>query len=340
MKPSPLTEGEPIKTRRVSDSSPHAAAILVTAKVPTAPLGAHIGDVEKILLRDVKKLDTIHYVYVVDEKGRLKGVLSIKELFLQKKNARVDRVMMRRPLSVRPSAHRERVAYLALQNHIKEMPVTDERGLFLGVVPGDALFQTLYRETTKDLLQMSGHHASSKIVDNIFELSTWQLFRHRFPWLFLGLVGGILTAKIISGFSAILEENLLLATFIPLMVYIADAVGTQMEAFIIRDMAMNPRLKFLRYFGKQFTVISWIGLVCAILLYGFTLWVSEDSLLALTLALSMLAGILSSVVTGLLIPFLLSKVRIDPANASGPMATILQDMLSVLIYFSVAEMLL
>ncbi len=319
---------------------PHAAGILLTRKVPTAPLDAHIGDIEKILLRDAKTLDTIHYVYVLDEKGRLKGVLSLKELFLQKKSALVARVMMRRPLSVRPNAHRERVAYLALQNHIKEVPVTDEKGVFLGVIPGDALMQTLYRETTKDLLQMAGHHGSAKIVDNVFELSTWQLFRHRFPWLFLGLFGGILTAKIISGFSATLEENLLLASFIPLMVYSADAVSTQMEAFIIRDMAMNPQLKFLRYFGKQLTVVSWIGLVCASFLYGFILWVSGDSLLALTLALSMFAAMLSSVSTGLLIPFLLSKIRVDPANASGPVSTILQDMLSVLIYFSVAEALL
>ena len=100
------------------------------------------------------------------------------------------------------------------------------------------------------------------------------------------------------------------------MVYSADAVSTQMEAFIIRDMAMNPQLKFLRYFGKQLTVVSWIGLVCASFLYGFILWVSGDSLLALTLALSMFAAMLSSVSTGLLIPT--QQIRVDPANASGP----------------------
>ena len=101
------------------------------------------------------------------------------------------------------------------------------------------------------------------------------------------------------------------------MVYSADAVSTQMEAFIIRDMAMNPQLKFLRYFGKQLTVVSWIGLVCASFLYGFILWVSGDSLLALTLALSMFAAMLSSVSTGLLIPFYSAKsASIPPTPAA------------------------
>lgn len=319
---------------------PHATSLLVDKNVPTVLTSGKISDVEKMLLTKTQKLDAINYVYVVDDVGRLKGVLSIKELFRQKKNARVDRVMVRRPLTLKPTANRESAAYLALKHRIKQVPVVDGSGVLLGAVPSDVLFETLYRETSKDLLQMAGHHGSDKIVDNIFELSVWQLFRHRFPWLFLGLMGGVLTAKIISGFEATLEKNIILAAFIPLMVYIADAVGTQMEAFIIRDLALKPNLKFFRYFIKQLTVITWIGLVSSVLLYFFANWIYADKPLSFTLSVAMFAAIFSSVFTGLIVPFSLSRIRLDPANASGPMATILQDMLSVLIYFGVASVLL
>jgi magnesium transporter len=160
------------------------------------------------------------------------------------------------------------------------------------------------------------------------------------PWLAAGMLGGILIAKIIGRFEATLSENLILAAFIPLIVYMSDAVGTQMEAFIIRDLATDPGLNFFRYLFRQISIVLIIGLIISAGLFAVSNFFHGDMEISLVLSISMLAAIMSSVITGLCVPFLFSKLSFDPANASGPLATIIQDTLSVFIYFTVATALL
>ena len=165
--------------------------------------------------------------------------------------------------------------------------------------------------------------------------------RHRLPWLILGLLGGLLAAQIITNFEEILSRNLLLASFIPLVVYISDAVGTQMESFVIRDIAIHKGgIHFVKYFSKQFLIVTIMGVLLAAGLYGVTLFIHGNPNLSLAITLSMFFAIESSIFTGIILPVLFRRVRLDPANASGPIATIIQDILSVTIYFLVASRLL
>ena len=125
-----------------------------------------------------------------------------------------------------------------------------------------------------------------------------------------------------------------------IIVYMADAVGTQMEAFIIRDLAFNPQLHFLKYFIRQFTITSIISIFSSIVLYVLSYLFYRDYSVSLVLSLSLSIAIISSIFTGILIPYFLSKLKFDPANASGPIATIIQDILSVVVYFLIATWLL
>lgn len=177
-------------------------------------------------------------------------------------------------------------------------------------------------------------------IDNIFHLSLKSAIKHRLPWLGLGLLGGILASGIVGTFEKILSENIFLAAFIPLIVYMSDAVGTQMEAFAIRDFALHKNLNFFKYFLRQFSVIATIAVILSILLYLFVTVFHTDLKLALVISISMFLSIISSVVTGLIFPRYFNRHRLDPANASGPIATITQDILSIVIYFSVASLLL
>ncbi|MBU0530948.1 MAG: magnesium transporter [Candidatus Uhrbacteria bacterium] len=165
-------------------------------------------------------------------------------------------------------------------------------------------------------------------------------FRHRAPWLIVGLFGGILSAHFISFFESTLERNLILAAFIPMIVYMNDAVGTQLEAFVIRDMSLNRRLNFRRYFLRQFMVVFLIALSASLIIMAYSFLVYQDLRMSEVLGIAMLIGICSSVFTGLIIPRLVSKTRNDPANVSGPIATIIQDMFSVVIYFLIATAIL
>jgi magnesium transporter len=120
----------------------------------------------------------------------------------------------------------------------------------------------------------------------------------------------------------------------------SDAVGTQMEAFAIRDLAIKSHLHFIKYFIKQFLVVSVIGVILSTTLLLISLLTSQELQVGLVLSISLFAAIMSSLATGLLVPYIFARINFDPANASGPIATIIQDLLSVSVYFAIANSLL
>jgi magnesium transporter len=175
---------------------------------------------------------------------------------------------------------------------------------------------------------------STKSLDDVLKIPVGRAVMHRLPWLLIGLGGGVFAARIVEGFQATLSENLFLASFIPLIVYMSDAVGTQMEAFAIRDLAIKSHLHFIKYFIKQFLVVSVIGVILSTTLLLISLLTSQE------LQVGLVLSIMSSLATGLLVPYIFARINFDPANASGPIATIIQDLLSVSVYFAIANSLL
>jgi magnesium transporter len=178
-------------------------------------------------------------------------------------------------------------------------------------------------------------------IDDILKISIRKSVFHRLPWLIIGLIGGILTARIVDAFEVTLEKNIFLAAFIPLIVYMSDAVGTQMEAFAIRDFAIQSHLDFIRYFVRQMVVVTLIGFILSIGLFGICIFLLDQGrAVGLVLGISLFAAVMSSLLTGLFIPYIFRRIRLDPANASGPIATIIQDLISVMIYLSIAQIFL
>lgn len=177
-------------------------------------------------------------------------------------------------------------------------------------------------------------------IDDVMKMPVRRSVARRLPWLLIGLIGGILASEIVNNFEKTLSENLILAAFIPLIVYMSDAVGTQMESFVIRDIALHTRMHFFRYLLKQIQVVLVMAVVLAFALFGFSYVIHGDFHLGIVLSISLFVSIMSSVVTGLVLPRIFQAYRLDPANASGPTATIIQDILSVSIYFLVASSLL
>ena len=180
-----------------------------------------------------------------------------------------------------------------------------------------------------------------KNIDDIQKNSIKSLTIKRVPWLVLGMFGGVLAAKIIGSYESVLSQNIELAAFIPLIVYMGDAVGTQIEAFAIRDLSLNDKLDLKKYFFKQLAVIFNIAIIVGIIMFIYAMTTQADIKLAIVISASLFFAMMSSITTGMLIPFVIFKeFKLDPADASGPIATILQDLLSVLIYFSLAQYLL
>lgn len=314
------------------------AGALMVRNVPTINENGTVGEVEQLLLRETDNFESINYVYVLDAADGLKGVISVKELFRSSKQKPVRDFLSEKIISIRAHTHQERAALLALTHNIKAVPVVDKDNKFLGVITSDKIMNILASEAVEDILKFGGITHGS--YDNIFNIPITTSLKHRLPWLIVGLIGGFITAGLVHSFETILSQNLILAAFIPLIVYMADAVGTQMEVFIIRDLALEPKLKFLKYFLRQFLIMLIIAIITSIGLYFINLALTHDPLVSLILGIALFTAILSSVLTGLIIPYLFGKFSLDPANASGPIGTIIQDFLSVLIYFTVASKLL
>jgi magnesium transporter len=318
-----------------------SAGSLMTDNVPVILDYKTIRFVENYLLENTKKLESINYVYAIDKTRKLKGVISIKEIFRQTKDKKISKVMTKNLVTVHPHTNQEKVAHLALNNNIKSIPVVNKDNKFLGVVLGDDILKALHKEFQEDMLKLAGlnNHDLSHI-DDISTMSIWTSLKHRLPWLILGLLGGLLAAQVIGLFEETLSENIILASFIPLVVYMSSAVGTQIGFFIIRDLAIRSKINFWLYTLGQLKVIFTLGLVISSAVFAITYFIYAQMIISWALSLAMFFAILSSVTTGLFIPYAFSKLRFDPANASGPIATIIQDLMSVTIYLLIAKSIL
>jgi magnesium transporter len=314
----------------------NSAGSLMTDKVPIALTSDLVFEIEKYLKRKKNELESINYIYVVNNKGILKGAVSIKEIFRQNKKRKISDYIINPLISVSPSVNGERVANLALKNNIKSVPVVDRRGKLLGVVLSDTILDISYREIQEDIALLAGVHASENFKD-FKNLSSFSALKNRLPWLIIGMIGGFLMSRTITSFESTLEENIIIASFIPLIVYMGAAVQTQIGYFIVRDFAFNPKINFWRYIWKQLRVVFLIGLSSSIILFSLAFLIYRDLLLVTILVIAMFLAILSAIITGVCIPFIFHRFKFDPANASGPIATILQDLISIIIYLLVAK---
>lgn len=163
----------------------------------------------------------------------------------------------------------------------------------------------------------------------------------RLIWLFLGLALSLLIAKVITGFEETLAQNLILASFIPLITYMNDAVGTQMEAIIIRSISKSKqRFSFVHFFRQQLMVVGLVAPIIGVVAGAVVAFTQKSVELGVTIGLSLGIGIMSSLLTGALIPYLFWRLHEDPAEASGPVATVVQNLFSILIFLCIAQALL
>jgi magnesium transporter len=158
------------------------------------------------------------------------------------------------------------------------------------------------------------------------------------PWLLVGLAGSMLAAIVVSRFQRVLESNMAVAFFVPAIVYLADAIGTQTEAIVVRSLSLS-RLSLRHLFLDELRTGMLIGTALGVLAFPLVAFAFGDLRLAVSVAAILVAGSLATSI-GLLLPWLLQRVGSDPALGSGPVATIIQDVLSILVYFAIATWIL
>jgi magnesium transporter len=240
---------------------------------------------------------------------------------------------------VHPDADQEHVASLALHHGLDRIPVVDAEGRLLGVVPPLAMLRVLRREHVEDLHRLAGIRRETAQARHALEEPPARRVRDRLPWLLLGLLGSTLATLVMARFENVLDARVAVAFFIPGIVYLADAVGTQTETVVVRGLSLGcvrlPRLLW----GELRTGLL-IGALLGALVFPTVLLGFGDARLAAAVAVAVLvAGTLATSI-GLLFPWALQRLGIDPAFGSGPLATVVQDVLSLLVYLAVCTALL
>lgn len=279
-------------------------------------------------------------VYVIDLAGRLTGMVSIVRVF----NPAVARATLGDlakivPAAAPPEMDQEHVAALAVHHNMSDVPVVDRDGRFEGVVPGRTLIRVLRREHVEDMHKLAGIIHQVNYAAHALEFSPWRRVRDRLPWLLVGLAGSGVAAWVMASFERALLSNVAIAFFVPAIVYLADAIGTQTEAVAVRGLSLThtPLSAILvRELSAGLLIGVALGLAAAPMIgLAFGDWP-----LAATVAISIaVAGGVASTV-GLLLPWMLSHAGFDPAFGSGPVATVVQDVLSLLVYFGIAALFL
>jgi magnesium transporter len=275
--------------------------------------------------------DTVNYIYVVDDENVLKGIVSLRFLFAAVPSTPVEKLMETRLITIAPQSDREEAAVLAVRNTKKAIPVVDEKQRLMGVVPPHKILNIMHEEHIEDLLRLVGIVNHATLVER-----AWKQVKARSPWLLLGLMGGIMAASIVGFFESALKQEMAIAFFIPLIVYMADAVGTQTETIFIRSLSLGIISKVSSYLYKELKIGLSIGIIFAVISFIFISLSWGKIGLAAIIALSMITTISSAVLIAVFIPWLLFKMKKDPAYGSGPFATVVQDIVSIVFYFIIA----
>jgi len=230
--------------------------------------------------------------------------------------------------------------YLALSHGIKAVPVIDKEKHLLGIVPFDVILETFNEEVHEDTLHFGGifHRVGEEYHTD--EISVKTMVKLRIPWLIAGVLGGTVTASIISNFENVLSALLALAAFAPVLAYMSDAVGTQSETLAVRSIAINPQISLKNYLLKELLIALVLAVVCGSLLSAVALVGWQDPVLGLIVGTSMFLSIISAVLISTGFPFIFKKIHLDPAIASGPFATMISDVITVTIYFTIATIML
>ena len=238
------------------------------------------------------------------------------------------------PPVVAPGEDEQAIAWKMIRHGEASMPIVDGDGAFVGLIPAHDLLEVLMREHDEDLARMGGYMASTSRARQAVEEPIPRRLWHRFPWLLLGLVGAMLSAAIVGSFEDQIAENVVIAFFVPAVVYMADAVGTQTEALVIRGLSAGVSVGSVLV--RELITGAVIGVAIGVAFLPFALIAFGESEIAVAVALALVASCSIATLVAMALPWAFQRLGRDPAFGSGPLATVIQDLLSIIVYFAIA----
>ena len=289
----------------------------------------------KEMRKQAEDLDFVYTIYVVDDNNILLGTLSLKKLLLTDSKAVISQIMKEDIIKVDATLSQEEVAYTMNKYDLIVLPVVNDKGQLLGRITGDDVMDVMKEEAEKDYQMASGISEDVESSDSV-----WEITRARLPWLLIGMVGGLFGAKVIGIFD--IEKNYEMAFFIPLIAAMGGNVGVQSAAIVVQSLAGGTvsQGNISQRLIKELGVALVNGIICSTIILCSSYLLGYGFDLSLTVSIALLSVIIFAALFGTFIPLTLNKYKIDPALATGPFITTVNDVLGLFIYFLIGQLIL
>ncbi|WP_425462060.1 magnesium transporter [Mesobacillus subterraneus] len=286
-----------------------------------------------ILKKEAPQAETIYYIFVIDEVKRLAGVISLRDLIVADDETMIGEIMNDRVVSVSVGEDQEEVARMMRDYNFLALPVVDFQNHLLGIITVDDIIDVMEEEASDDYSKLAGIADLDSVDRNPIAAA-----KKRLPWLIILLFLGMFTASLIGRFEDTLNKVAILAVFIPLIAGMAGNTGTQALAVAVRGIATGDLEKeskwniILREAGTGLIT----GFICGVLVTLVVFFWQGDLFLGSLVGISIFITLIIATLAGSLVPLLMHRLKIDPAVASGPFITTINDIISILIYFGIA----
>lgn len=289
----------------------------------------------KEMRKQAEDLDFVYTIYVVNDKNILLGTLSLKRLLLTDSKTIISEIMKEDIIKVNASLSQEEVAYTMNKYDLVVLPVVNDKEQLLGRITGDDVMDVMKEEADKDYQMASGISEDVESSDSV-----WEITRARLPWLLIGMVGGLFGAKVIGIFD--IEKNYEMAFFIPLIAAMGGNVGVQSAAIVVQSLASGTTSlgNISQRLVKEFGVALVNGIICSTIILCSSYLLGYGIDLSLTVSIALLSVIIFAALFGTFVPLTLNKYKIDPALATGPFITTVNDILGLFIYFLIGQLII
>jgi len=285
--------------------------------------------------RQAEEVDEVYYVYVVDNDGILKGTLSLKRMLLSPFDSIVNDIYNSDVISVKVDVDGEEVANIMDKYDLVALPVIDSIGRLVGRITIDDVVDVIREEAEKDYQLASGLTNDVEASDNVLRHT-----RARIPWLLIGLLGGILGSRVIGSFVGIIDEHPQLAFFMGLIAAMGGNVGMQSSAIVVQSIASgNIDLdRTWKKILKEVFIALLNATILSILIFAYNEFAGADFALTSTVTAAMFSVVVFASLFGTFVPLLLNRMKIDPAVATGPFVTTMNDIIGMFIYLTIGTL--
>jgi len=294
-------------------------------------------------LRHLRKVghdaELVSYIYVIDTHGRLAGVVSLKEIILEKPETKLEEIVTEEVISVTIDMHQEEVAEILAKYDFVAIPVVTNDSRMIGIITVDDLIDVIHEEATEDIQKLGG---SQPLEEPYFKNSVWSVFKKRIGWLLILFVAEAYTGNVLRHYEETLNEVIALSFFIPLLIGTGGNSGTQTVTTLVRAMGVGE-VEFKDIFKvlrKELSTGILLGAVMGLvaLIRAQILGVGFD--IGSVVAITAICIVIWASIVAAVMPLVLHKLRVDPAVVSGPLISTLVDGTGLIIYFTMAKLLL